>query len=124
MRPRSVEPVLMAIDKRLEEAGATRGRKSLGDQVKSTIRFFGTDPVIGRAIAMAGAYVLDTCEIVNSNDSIKVLGGTLGSKDEVDKHFKKLSHCTRPLTRSEIPQPNFFWKVRAATFRRLPISCG
>ena len=75
-RTRDVESILRALDIRLEQAGATRGSRSGGCDVKSTVRVFSA----GAVQPDFSAYVLDTCTVVPSTARCKVLGGQIGDE--------------------------------------------
>ena len=53
VRPTKVDSVLRALDRRLEEAGASRGSKALGHKVKSSVK--ATSRMARRKRAVAGA---------------------------------------------------------------------
>ena len=70
-----VDCVLRALDRRLEEAGASRGSKALGHKVKSSVKAYIPD---GEAEACHGwctDYIVDTYEVMSSAEATsKVLG--------------------------------------------------
>jgi hypothetical protein len=89
--PRHVDCVLQSLDRRLELTGATRG-KSIDGSVRSMVRMFAPP---GREQELAGwdsAYVRDTCNVLQSDDPVKVLGGICGTELQVQDAFKTL--CT------------------------------
>ena len=75
VHPTKVDCVLRALDRRLGEAGASRGSKALGHKVKSSVKAYIPD---GEAEACRGwctDYIVDTCEVVSSAEAAsKVLG--------------------------------------------------
>ena len=85
--PRLVDPVLRALDTRLEQAGATRGRKSTHGTVKSLVRVF---VPAGQEAAVGGwdtDYVKDSCNILSLTDPVKVLGGIVGTQAQMNEAF-------------------------------------
>jgi hypothetical protein len=90
--PSHVDSVLQSLDRRLELAGATRGKKSIDGTVKSMVRTFAPP---GREPELAGwdsAYVRGTCNVLQSDDIVKVLGGICGTERQEHDAFKTL--CT------------------------------
>ena len=78
--PRLVDPVLRAVDARLQQAGATRGRKSTHGEVKSVVRIY---VPAGHESAGAGwdtQYVQDSCNVEPVDDPTTVLGGVVGGR--------------------------------------------
>ena len=89
-RPAQIEPILRALDQRLSEAGATRGRRSTGDDIKSTVKIFGPPEQTQQAYENLGEYVLDTCKVVSNSESCTVLGGQLGTAEQQALAFNAL----------------------------------
>ena len=76
-----VDSVLRALDRRLEQAGASRGSKALGYKDKSSVLAYIPD---GEREACRGCctdYIVDTCEVISSAEAAsKVLGVEPDSK--------------------------------------------
>ena len=73
--------VLRALDRRLEEAGASRGSKALGHKVKSSVKAY--IPVGEEEVCRGWCtdYIVDTCEVIPSAEAAsKVLGVEPNSK--------------------------------------------
>jgi hypothetical protein len=73
-RPEDVERILVALDKYLERAGASRGRKSAGDQVKSTVRIFCEGESRDKIVAEMRPRTVDSCAIESGKEPCRVLG--------------------------------------------------
>eukprot|EP00972_Heterocapsa_arctica_P045676 6740695-Heterocapsa_arctica.AAC.1 len=73
------------LDARLTAAGATRGSLSNGDDIKSTLRLFGT------AInTVFSPYILDACKILELDSPCKIFGGELGGREHLSKIWKTM----------------------------------
>ena len=87
--------------------GATRGSRRQGDRIKSAVRVYaGPDD----AEAIQGwdtAYVKDTCKIWLEGESVKYLGGIVGSRDQIGADFTSTVQTTGDLhdAISEIDDP-------------------
>ena len=63
------------LDRRLEEAGASRGSKALGHKVKSSVKAYIPD---GEAEACRGwctDHIVDTCEVISSAEAARKVAG-------------------------------------------------
>ena len=92
-KPEDADNILRTLDVRLEEAGSTRGWRSRGDTIKSTIMFLGTDQQVTEAMGSVTPYITETCEVLEYDDRRKVLGGSLGGS--VEQHTEFFEKITR-----------------------------
>lgn len=75
--PLLVDTILKAIDRRLEQAGAIRGRKSTHGTVNSMFRVFVS---LGEESTIMGwdtEYSRNTCNILGKEDPCTILGGVI-----------------------------------------------
>ena len=73
MHRMAVDDNLKLLDRHLEVAGATRGRISLGNDVKSTARLLYPEAPMAEFDGWATDYVRGTCRIVVCKEHTKVL---------------------------------------------------
>ena len=79
LRPDIVEPFLRAFDEELAAVGATRGRISMGHDIKSTARLHvASDDTAAARQGWGSAWVRDTCQILADADPTLVLGAEVG----------------------------------------------
>ena len=74
-RPEHVDRVLRRLDEGMNAIGASRGTRTAGDDIKSTVRVFGNAE---NSDDWVTDYVKDTCKIQTPSSECKVLGGALG----------------------------------------------
>ena len=74
----AADAVLRILDKYLEEAGASRGSLSNGDDIKSSACLFCEPCRLPEFAGWDTQYVRDTCRIRSSNEAVKVLGAMAG----------------------------------------------
>ena len=75
-RAQHVDRVLRRVDAGLNTIGASRGSLTAGDDIKSTVRVFGSAQ---NSDEWATDYIKDTCKIRTPSCNTKLLGGALGS---------------------------------------------
>ena len=81
VHPTKVDYVLRALDRRLGEAGASRGSKALGHKVKSSVKAYIPDGEEEACRGWCTDYIVDTCEVISSAEAAsKVLGVEPDSK--------------------------------------------
>jgi len=86
-RPWFLDRILRAIDARLAEMGATRGSRSQGHNIKSSVRVFARAEDAAAIQGWDTPYVQDTCKVRVEGEASKYLGGVLGSRDQVGANF-------------------------------------
>ncbi len=120
--------ILRALDQELREAGATRGSRARGDELKSTILM--TDATRRWAEAAEGfdPYIHDTCDVMSFATPTKVLGGWLENSEIVSDKLKELARKTNVLMETieqvEIPIVGFVLKATCQTSARPHMHLG
>ena len=76
VHPTKVDSVLRALDRRLEEAGASRGSQALGHKVKSSVKVYIPEDEVEACCGWRTDYIDDTCEVISPEAAAasKVLG--------------------------------------------------
>ena len=117
-RPSNLDKVLQRYDSSIENIGASRGRRSAGADIKSTVRVFSGSGETQGDGEWCTSYVRDSCLIRDSSTPCKLLGGGLGSADQQAAIFsqavEKTSHLHDAI--SGINDP--------ATQMALRLACG
>ena len=89
-RPHQLDGLLRRLDARLHAAGATRGSRAQGHDIKSTVVIFGTADQRQSSIPHLTEYVRDTCKVLEPHEQRTVLGGLLAGCREQGEAFGRL----------------------------------
>ena len=105
--PMAVDGILRELDKRLAEAGATRGSISKGHEIKSTVCAWIPAGCEAECEGWLTLYVLDTCKEVQPLDPHICLGVMLGEQQAVSGHFEGIQRKVEELHKAieEISDP-------------------
>ena len=89
-RPNDLDTILKAVDRNLGAAGARRGSRAAGNEIKSVASLFVPHGCENDVLGWDTVYVQDTCNIRLPSENLKVLGAMQGDSSGLNSFFDKL----------------------------------